>query len=255
MSMTGKYIYCFIAENEKKIFCNSTLSSVTSAVYSIPYKGISAIVSDTNIYEYDPSRKNVRSHQQIVSRIMESYTIIPVAFGTVSNNKLETEKYIANNYDNLVKQLDYFKDKFEVGLRATWNDDFFNEDIENDDIKALKAIVSGKDENEVLIDKVQLGKFVEQATLRKKEEYIALIYEPLSKIAVESNTKDDLPIKTVFNANFLINKTDSDSFDNMVEKLCKPYDKKLNFSYTGPWPPYNFVNIKLKIESDNKKRK
>jgi len=22
----------------------------------------------------------------------------------------------------------------------------------------------------------------------------------------------------------------------------------LNFRYTGPWPPYNFVNIRLKLE-------
>jgi hypothetical protein len=22
----------------------------------------------------------------------------------------------------------------------------------------------------------------------------------------------------------------------------------LNFKYTGPWPPYNFVNIRLKLE-------
>ena len=24
--------------------------------------------------------------------------------------------------------------------------------------------------------------------------------------------------------------------------------EKLTFKYTGPWPPYNFVNIRLKLE-------
>ena len=26
------------------------------------------------------------------------------------------------------------------------------------------------------------------------------------------------------------------------------YEDLLTFKYTGPWPPYNFVNIKLKLE-------
>ena len=29
------------------------------------------------------------------------------------------------------------------------------------------------------------------------------------------------------------------------------YEDLLTFKYTGPWPPYNFVNIKLKLEKAN----
>ena len=32
-----------------------------------------------------------------------------------------------------------------------------------------------------------------------------------------------------------------------VKALGARYDK-LTFKYTGPWPPYNFVNIRLKLE-------
>jgi len=32
-----------------------------------------------------------------------------------------------------------------------------------------------------------------------------------------------------------------------VKELGARYDK-LTFRYTGPWPPYNFVNIRLKLE-------
>ena len=37
-------------------------------------------------------------------------------------------------------------------------------------------------------------------------------------------------------------------FDNVVNKIAKKYGKRLKFKYTGPWPPYNFVNIRLKLE-------
>ena len=29
---------------------------------------------------------------------------------------------------------------------------------------------------------------------------------------------------------------------------CQLSIDKLTFKYTGPWPPYNFVNIRLKLE-------
>ena len=37
-------------------------------------------------------------------------------------------------------------------------------------------------------------------------------------------------------------------FDEAVKALSRKYEDVLSFKYTGPWPPYNFVNIKLKLE-------
>jgi hypothetical protein len=37
------------------------------------------------------------------------------------------------------------------------------------------------------------------------------------------------------------------AFDARVKQIATRFDK-LTFKYTGPWPPYNFVNIRLKLE-------
>ena len=37
-------------------------------------------------------------------------------------------------------------------------------------------------------------------------------------------------------------------FDAAVNSVAKKFGDRLNFKYTGPWPPYNFVNIRLKLE-------
>ena len=37
-------------------------------------------------------------------------------------------------------------------------------------------------------------------------------------------------------------------FDEAVKALSRKYEDVLSFKYTGPWPPYNFVNIKLRLE-------
>jgi hypothetical protein len=37
-------------------------------------------------------------------------------------------------------------------------------------------------------------------------------------------------------------------FDQKVKEIASKYEGKLSFKYTGPWPPYNFVHIRLKLE-------
>jgi hypothetical protein len=251
MSLPGKYIYCFIKEKEVINICSSAFANIISPVYTIPYKEISAVVSNTEVIEFDPTRKNVLNHQRIITKVMEQYTVIPVAFGTVGNNKKDIETIIVENYDELLEQIGYLTNKSEVGLKVIWTEDYFNQDIESEEISVLKSKVSGKEEEEVLYDKIQLGKLVQKAIENKKEEYIDEIYIPLSKLAVDSKLKDGIPIKTVFNAYFLVNNSDSDLFDKKVEKLYEAYDKKLVFSYTGPWPPYNFIDLRINTDVGN----
>ena len=250
MLPTGKYIYCFIKEKERINICGSNISGEITPVSTLPFKEISAVVSDTAIFEYNPTRKYLLAHQRVMTKIMEKYTIVPVAFGTVSAGEEDIKKMISLNYDRLNEQLKFLKDKMELGLMVTWKDEeAFKQDIEDDDIKRLEKKVSGKIEDEVLPDKIKLGRLVEAATLAKKDEYIAEIFAPLSKLAVKSKLKEDIPIKTVFNAYFLINNSISDEFDEKVGDIYKRFENKLRFSYTGPWPPYNFTELRLDFDA------
>lgn len=248
----GKYIYCFIKESEKITFGNSMIGSLNAPVYTIQYKEISAVVSDAPIVDYDPTRKNILAHQGVINKVIDKYTIIPVAFGTVANNKKEIETIIVSKYANFIRLVDYFKDKVELGLKITWDKDYFNEDIETDKIKRLKEIVSGEKEEKVLNEKIELGRLVEAAILDKREEYNKKIYKSLEKISFESKLKDKVPIKTVFSAYFLVQKSKEIEFDKAVEKLADLYKNKLVLNYTGPWPPYNFIDVSISIDEENR---
>lgn len=252
MALMGKYIYCFIKEKEKLSFGSSTLGNLNAPVYTVPYKEVSAVISDAPIIEYDPTRKNILAHQSVLKKVMERYTIIPVAFGTVASNKKDIELIISSNYDKFIDNAEYLKDKIELGLRVTWDKDYFNKDIEDEKITQLKNRVAGKEEEEVLSDKVELGKLVETAILSKRKEYTNKIYKRLEEIAVESKVKDTVPIKTVLNSYFLVEKYKEEEFDREVAKLMAEYQNKLILNYTGPWPPYNFVNMNINL-SDIKK--
>jgi hypothetical protein len=53
--------------------------------------------------------------------------------------------------------------------------------------------------------------------------------------------------KMIMNAAFLVQREHEPAFDRRIKEIALRYDK-LTFRYTGPWPPYNFVNIRLKLE-------
>ncbi len=52
----------------------------------------------------------------------------------------------------------------------------------------------------------------------------------------------------ILNAAFLVSRDREAAFDTRVKEIGQRYDGRLLFKYTGPWPPYNFVNIRLKLE-------
>lgn len=252
MALMGKYIYCFVKESEKITFGSSMIGNLNAPVYTIPYKDISAVVSDAPIIDYDPTRKNILAHQGVINKVIDKYTIIPVAFGTVSNNKKEIENIIDSKYANFIRLVDYFKDKIELGLKIIWEKDYFNEDIETEKIKKLKKVVSGEKEEKVLNEKIELGRLVEASILNKREEYNNKIYGALEKISFESKLKEKVPIKTVFSAYFLVQKSKEVEFDKAVERLADLYKNKLILNYTGPWPPYNFIDVSINIDEENR---
>jgi hypothetical protein len=51
----------------------------------------------------------------------------------------------------------------------------------------------------------------------------------------------------IMNAAFLVQRDLEQAFDRRIKDIASHFDK-LTFKYTGPWPPYNFVNIRLKLE-------
>lgn len=245
MQVMGKYLYCFIGESKPVSLGVSSIGGVDAPVYALPRGKVAAVVSDAPVTDYDPTRKNLLAHQKVVGAVMKRYTVIPVAFGTVGGGKKDVEAVIAAHHDRFLELLEYLRDKTELGLRVTWKDDRFGEDIETDSIRELKSRVAGKDEEEVLADKIELGKQVEASLAARREEYEKAIYEPLRELAADSRLKESVPIKTVFSAYFLVDEPRSGVFDDKVEALYERYGGKLDFNYTGPWPAYNFVDMAI----------
>jgi hypothetical protein len=94
---------------------------------------------------------------------------------------------------------------------------------------------------------MQYGRAIDAALQARSERYVSEILHRLRDVSVASRINKPIGDRMIMNAAFLISRDRETAFDAAVKAIAAEHDK-LTFKYTGPWPPYNFVNIRLKLE-------
>ncbi len=117
---------------------------------------------------------------------------------------------------------------------------------QDEDVRRLKQEISAQ-KGSTYFARMQYGRLVDAALQAHSEKYVAEIFEGLRDVAVASRANKPIGDKMIMNAAFLVAREKETAFDQRVKEIGAEFDK-LTFKYTGPWPPYNFVNIRLKLE-------
>ena len=244
----GKYVYCVIRSEESLRFGAIGLGTVPAEVSTVHYKDIAAVVSDTPLEVLDATRENVLSHERVNEAVMRDHTVIPMSFGTVFKTRDDIIELLRGAYGAFIDVLLKMEDKVEFGLKVLWERDEIIKQIEreDDDIRHLKGEISSQ-RGPTYFARVQYGRLVESALQARSERYVAEIFEALRDVAVASRANKPIGDKMIMNAAFLVSRDREQAFDAKVKAVGAKY-AHLTFRYTGPWPPYNFVNIRLKLE-------
>ncbi|HEX6513425.1 MAG TPA: GvpL/GvpF family gas vesicle protein [Chloroflexota bacterium] len=245
----GKYVYCIIEEGEPKTFGKIGIGGRGDEIYTIHYGNLAAVVSDTPLVVYDPTRENALRHEQVNETVMNDYTVIPMSFGTVFKRADDVVEFLKGTSDALMDVLQKMRDKIELGLKVNWDREVIIREIEleNEEIGRLKEEIN-RSASSTYFARMQLGRLVEQAMTNRADQFVAEVYEHLRDTAVASRAGKPIGDKMILNAAFLVERDKAPEFDARVQDIARKYEGKLTFRYTGPWPPYNFVNIRLKLE-------
>jgi C1A family cysteine protease len=181
-------------------------------------------------------------------RVMQQHTVIPMSFGTVFKTQDDIIELLRSAYDAFTDVLTKMQDKFEFGLKVLWDRDQIIEEIEKDDedIRRLKDEISSQ-KGSTYFARMQYGRLIDAALQGRSERYVADVFRALRDVSVASRSNKPIGDRMIMNAAFLVSRSMEQAFDLRVKDIGQRYDK-LTFKYTGPWPPYNFVNIRLKLE-------
>lgn len=147
-------------------------------------------------------------HAEVLNKLAVKITIIPMAFGTVFKDEKILKTVLAKSYQTNKETLKLIKDKIELGVKVV------------------------KNKSEQGIEEVP-------------PETVQQILGELNKLSVKNVQGDKFSERLLLNNSFLVERNKFNEFSGRIGKLEKKHPD-LKFLYTGPWPPYNFVNIKIR---------
>jgi hypothetical protein len=244
----GKYVYCIVNADEALSFGPIGFGNPPGEVYTVLYEDIAAVVSDAPMEVLDATRDNVLAHERVNEAVMKYQTVIPMSFGTVFKTRDDIVELLRGAHGAFQDVLTKMENKVEFGLKVLWDRDAMIRHIEHDDedIRRLKSEIATQ-KGSTYFARVQYGRLVDGAIQNRSEQYVAEIFEALRDVCVASRANKPIGDKMIMNAAFLVEREREPAFDSRVKTLGARYEP-LTFRYTGPWPPYNFVNIRLKLE-------
>jgi len=245
---SGKYVYCIIQTGEPRRFGPVGIGSEPAEVHTVNYKEIAAVVSDTPLEVYDPTRENVLAHERVNEVVMRDFTVIPMSFSTVFKTSEDIVELLRSAYDAFRDVLVKMQDKLEFGLKVVWEPETIIGEIEKADenLRLLRQEISNQ-KGSTYFARMQYGRLVDSLLQERSEKLVSEIVGTLSGVCVASRTNKPNGDKMILNGAFLVSRDREPDFDAAVKEIDARYEN-LIFKYTGPWPPYNFVNIRLKLE-------
>jgi len=249
MEKEGKYIYCIIAEGERKTFGSLGIGERGDELYTVCFNDIAAVVSNSPIAKYSISRENMLAHEKAIEEVMKGFTVLPVRFCTIAEDEEKVKKILKKEYDKFKDLLDKIKDKKELGLKAIFKEEVIYKEIleKYEDIKKLKEAIAPKSPELTYYQRMQVGRMVEAALQKEKESYKEDILNTLSPLALEVKTNNTYGERMIINVAFLVEKQKEADFDQKVQELAEKYGDKMKFKYVGTLPPFNFINLIINV--------
>ena len=243
---TGKYMYGIVRCAEPQQFSTPGIGDGHAVVHTVHEMGLAAVVSDSPLVRYDPSKPHMLAHTRVLEEVMARFTVLPVRFGTVAPSpEAAQQKVLRARYGELNELLALMDSRVELGLKAIWHKDVVFREIveENPAIRQFRDRVIGRPPDETHFERIRLGEMVELAMGRKRDQDAEKLLSALRPLSHKTRANKVLTDRMVLNAAFLVNADRQTQFDEAVQRLGQEMGSRLMLKYVGPVPPYNFVHI------------
>lgn len=246
----GKYVYCIVETDKRMDLGPLGIGEGENVVYTVHHGDLAAVVSDTPLRLYDPTRENLLAHELVNETVMKEHTVIPMSFGTIFRTEADVVELLRSTGTAFRDVLDSIRGKIELGLKVVWDRERVVAELEaqDDAIRGLKEEIANTEKGSTYFARMQLGRLIEAGLEERANELVTGIYETLRPLSVATRSNKLIGDNMILSVAFLVERSREEEFDEAVKDLSRLHQELLAFTYTGPWPPYNFVNIKLKLE-------
>jgi hypothetical protein len=217
-----------------------------ASVYNIPYCDIGAVVSEFTEPRQSKTESSVLAHEEVIERLMEHFTVLPVRFHTVFDGRDGVISMMQSYYKNFRNNLDRLRNKVEFGIKVIWPSDKIREHIINTYRKNNKTVSIPDDSSNKKFIREKFEKYrIDEEFEKKADKFIEVMDIFFSKFAAEKKLKRLKTENLLLDAVYLVKRDRQDDFKEAFEHIKGPHTG-FKFLFSGPWPPYNFVILPKK---------
>jgi hypothetical protein len=177
-------------------------------IYTVDYRTLSAVVSDIDTTEPERTDEDVEAHNNVLQHVLEyddGRTVVPMSFGMAFKNERTLKGVLRGARRPLRSALNDIEGTIELG------------------VKVIAPAESGVPHTEIQED----------------------VIDRLSEVSINETENDLFTDRLIVNKSYLVEREHRDVFDAVIDEIEEGYDDNLTIQYTGPWPPYNFVDIHI----------
>ena len=247
-------IYAIVSPKDSQPTLKALLAKMKgiagNELQTISLGGFTAIISNIIKADLVASRSDALQYAGVIEAMAEHYPILPVRFGSVMDSMEAIRSLLERNTIEIQQNLLKVENKNEFGLKIFCDPDTLKAQLKqrSESLAGTPVISSIERKKSIYIDYVN-QKLSEHRVEEMLMAYIDSVITEMSGFltrleAITKFTKMVTPT-TIVDALFLIEKRKKDELISAVEEVQKKHPS-LRFVMTGPWPPYNFVDFKVK---------
>jgi Gas vesicle synthesis protein GvpL/GvpF len=218
------------------------------ALFSISFLDVAVVVSNVNKAALITDKTNALEYAGVIETISHHFNVLPVRFGSIVDTEESLMKILERNHEEIQKNLLKVEDKFEFGLKVFCDTEKLVTELRSQTATLItapteKPTTPNSVSRDWLIKKLEEHR-IEESILHFVDSIIATLTEHLTKLEAVSKFRKRTSSTIIIDAVFLLEKTNKKPLIQLITDIEQDHPE-LNFVLTGPWPPYNFVDITI----------
>lgn len=247
--LCGRYLYAVVEDQAEQELEVSGIDD--GKVYTVSDGRLSAVVSDVANKRIRPQRRNIASHNAVLKFLLESKTVLPMAFGVIADGTNAVREILIHNRGPLIEQLERVAGMVEMGLRVVWDvPDFFEYFVSSHaELREVRDRIFAHPSSVGQSDKIELGRLFDFLLNEEREAHTDRVEEILAPLCTEIKRNALRNEQAVMNLACLVERKRIEAFEDGVFSAAALFDNHFVFDYNGPWAPHNFVELNLETRT------
>ncbi|MCX5683021.1 MAG: GvpL/GvpF family gas vesicle protein, partial [Planctomycetota bacterium] len=244
----GKYMYAIIPASGA---CAGfgPIGLLGGEVHAIVEGPLAAIVSDMPNERLRPERLHLAAHHAVLKNLLARGDLLPMAFGIIADGPEAVARVLAEGREELLDQLVRVAGKVEMTLRVVWDvpnlfEYFVHAHPELCELRD-RLFMGAREPSEE--EKIELGRQFDRTLHADRAAHAQAVQQILGPLCAEVRENSLRTEREVMNLACLVERAAQTRFEEGIFVAAALFDDNHSFDYSGPWPPYSFVDMALKI--------